>query len=65
MLVELGSTLPLTSNSYERIQPRSGGSPKQYHAADGTGQYSYGYTNADSFKIENRSADGVTRGVFG
>ena len=63
--MELGFAMPLASISYERIQPRSGGSPKQYYAADGNGQYSYGYTNTDSFKTEKRSADGVTRGVFG
>ena len=36
----------------------------QYHAQDDLGQYNYGYSNADSAKVETKSADGVVRGSY-
>ena len=36
----------------------------QYHSQDDFGQYSYGYSNEDSFKNEHRTADGIVRGSY-
>ena len=36
----------------------------QYHSQDDFGQYSYGYSNEDSFKNEQRTADGTVRGSY-
>ncbi|XP_055840415.1 mucin-4-like [Episyrphus balteatus] len=36
----------------------------QYHAQDGLGQYSYGYSGGPSAKAEYKSLDGVTRGSY-
>ena len=36
----------------------------QYHAQDDLGQYNYGYSNANSAKVETKSADGVVRGSY-
>lgn len=36
----------------------------QFHAQDEQGQYSYGYANKDSSKVEQKTADGVVRGAY-
>lgn len=36
----------------------------QFHAQDALGQYSYGYTDAHSSKVEVKTLDGVTRGGY-
>ena len=36
----------------------------QYHSQDDFGQYSYGYSNEDSFKNEHRTADGTVSGSY-
>ena len=36
----------------------------QYHAQDDLGQYNYGYSNANSAKVETKSADGIVRGSY-
>ncbi|KFB43924.1 hypothetical protein ZHAS_00011749 [Anopheles sinensis] len=36
----------------------------QYHAQDELGQYSYGYSGAQSAKAESKSFDGITRGSY-
>lgn len=36
----------------------------QYHAQDALGQYTYGYNNELSSKIETKSFDGTTRGAY-
>ena len=51
--------------AFETVQPREGGSPRQFRTQDGPGMYTYGYTNAESFKTEKKTADGVVRGVYG
>jgi len=55
----------LISETYETLQPRVGGSPKQFFTRDGSDEYTYGYTNAESFKTERRTANGVVNGVYG
>lgn len=53
--------------TYVPIQPityHPVGLTSQYHAQDGWGQYSYGYTGPLSSKSETKSADGVTRGGY-
>jgi len=36
----------------------------QYHAQDGYGQYTYGYSGSQSAKAESKTADGITRGSY-
>ena len=36
----------------------------QYHAQDGYGQYTYGYSGGQSSKAESKTADGITRGSY-
>lgn len=36
----------------------------QYHAQDGHGQYTYGYSGVQSAKAESKTADGITRGRY-
>jgi Predicted membrane protein len=36
----------------------------QYHAQDGYGQYTYGYSGVQSAKAESKTADGITRGGY-
>ncbi|XP_058123709.1 cuticle protein-like [Anopheles ziemanni] len=36
----------------------------QYHSQDELGQYSYGYSGAQSAKAESKSFDGITRGSY-
>ncbi|KAG8235992.1 hypothetical protein J437_LFUL016525 [Ladona fulva] len=40
------------------------GGSNQYHAQDGLGQYSYGYSGGPSTKSEMKTFDGVTRGGY-
>lgn len=42
----------------------SSGVSTQYHAQDGIGQYSYGYSGGPSAKTETKTADGVVRGGY-
>ena len=36
----------------------------QHHAQDEYGQYTYGYNNEDSSKVETKTADGIVRGSY-
>jgi hypothetical protein len=63
-LIGFGSGF-LISEAFETLQPRVGGSPKQFFTRDGSDEYTYGYSNAQSFKTERRTADGVVKGVYG
>lgn len=36
----------------------------QHHAQDEYGQYTYGYSNEDSSKVETKTADGIVRGSY-
>ena len=53
------------SESYETVQPPGGGHPRQFFTKEGSDEYTYGYTNSESYKTERRTADGVIEGVFG
>ena len=36
----------------------------QHHAQTESGEYTYGYSNVNSAKVETKSADGVTHGSY-
>ena len=36
----------------------------QHHSQDELGQYTYGYSNEHSSKVETKTADGITRGSY-
>lgn len=36
----------------------------KYHSQDSLGQYAYGYNDLTSSKVETKTIDGVTRGMY-
>ncbi|KAL6958577.1 hypothetical protein U1Q18_048465, partial [Sarracenia purpurea var. burkii] len=60
-------TYPSYYKQYEIQQPQPNlfhSVKSQFHAQDEYGQYSYGYNDGVSSKIESKTADGITQGSY-
>lgn len=65
-LVSIVNSKPTTQIIRAELQPLTLIAPasSQFHTQDNLGQYSYGYTDEHSSKIEVKTLDGITRGGY-
>ena len=59
-IIQQASSLPSQTYFSQPEEPLAA----QYQSQDDLGQYSYGYSNEDSYKNEQRTADGIVRGSY-